>query len=99
MSAVAACGGSGSESYTGDDIVALLDVAPPLPEGSLWTMDDGITQLSLEEMQRDVKSKPARKSAVDALADAGFRRWFIRTWVSSGAIGQVSAILFPDAAA
>jgi hypothetical protein len=98
MSAVAACGGSGSESFTQDDLVALLDVAPPLPEGSSWMKDDGIEQLSLAKLRQVVGSSPEGTNKVDALAEAGFQRQFFQEWAASGRSAEVRAAVFRDEA-
>ena len=98
MSAVAACGGSGSETFTRDDFVAFLDVAPPMPEESSWTKDDGIEQLSLAKLRQFAEPGPAGERRIEALADAGFQHQNTQRWVASGRSAEGKAALFRDEA-
>jgi hypothetical protein len=98
--AAAACGGSsGSENFTGEDVVRILAAAPPLPEGSSWTANGTLEQGSFDEYRRAVAAaRPGSEDTLAQLAQAGVERWFHRAWVSSGNSAIASATLFRDEA-
>lgn len=94
--AAAGCGrDTSSDNFTQADLVALLDVAPPLPQGSSWMKDDGIQQLSLAKLRQFHESSPSA-SEVEALAEAGYQRQFTQRWVASGRSAEGRAALFRD---
>ena len=99
MSAVAACGGSsGSENFTEEDVVQILDAAPPLPEGSSWTADGALDQLSFAEFRKEVEAERPGSKDIAQLAQAGFERRFHQAWASSGNSAVGAAVLFRDEA-
>ncbi len=97
---VAACGGGGDANFTQEDVLQILQVTPTMPPGPPWTKQGGTSQESLEEIRATgPEAEGAYKDALAALADAGFQRGFSQSWVSSHAVAQSEASLFPDAAA
>lgn len=98
MAAVACGGGSTSDSPTRDDIVEMLDVAPPLPEGASWTRQDGVRERSFDDLRRALEADGGYKDVIDQLRDAGIELDLARTWVSSGRSAQGVVVRFRDEA-
>jgi hypothetical protein len=98
--AAPACGGSsGSENFTGEDVVRILAAAPPLPEGSSWTADGALEQGSFGDYRKAVAAaRPDSKDTLAQLAQAGAERTFHQAWASSGNSAVASAVLFRDGA-
>jgi hypothetical protein len=91
--AAGACGGSSaSDNLTAEDVVRVLDAAPPLPEGWSWTADGALEQGSFEADRPDTEDEAAQ------LAQAGLERKFQQAWVSSGNSAYGEAVLFRDEA-
>lgn len=96
MVVVACGGGSTSGNLTRDDMVEMLDVAPPLPEGSSWTTQDAIRKGSFDDLRRALEAAGSYQDVIEQLSDAGFELDLGQTWVSSGRSAEGGVVRFRD---
>jgi hypothetical protein len=98
---LAACGGSGSGTFSHDDVLEILGVAPTVPEGSSWKRGEA-TQTSFAELRQAISAdRPDLVPVVEALGRAGFERGYLQEWVLSAeanTTAETRASMFRDGA-